>query len=649
MLLSETRDTLKDKEFGAGLNSDAQQCKLIYGLTAKELNDHLKKTDSTFLDLYNEYKSDGCYSAAAALFEKFADLFPIDERISEEAKNILNLTVFSFQNDEDLNANINKINKFLSDKNEKKTIAFFTHRWITGGIEKVLSTLLSFMDSYNTILISLKPVSEEIRSVIEIPENTIHIMLSESKIDKISHRLASLLSMLHADIFIGNVHYDKYILKIYKILSYMKIKTIAYMHCSFFIYHRISYLNPLIPKIKESLSYADAVVWLTNFSLKSYQISNRNGINIPNPLNLTISDVSKTPSKNIIAVGRFKDPFKRLDLTLKIFKKVLNDHQDAQLTIVGPYDLNEKCLYSEQTFEDIMNELQFPKDKVVFAGERKDLKPYYEKAAVLLFTSEIEGFGMVLAEAGAFGTPAVICDIPGLEDIITDGENGFISDKYDIDGMAEKINYILSNTDVFMAMSEKAKKLVKRFEAQSVESKWKELIDELINAKTKEDMELFYRKNAEKNITSPQDMIRIIKEYETSAAENNKEIKVLTPAIARYPVLNFIFNQIANNAALRLTFLKPAETIYDLLKEEKEIKAIAESKYFDKKWYLNKYPEVKKTKTDPIKHYVKFGWKEGKDPSPDFSTNDYLEERPDVKYSGICPLYHWLKFGQYGK
>ena len=72
---------------------------------------------------------------------------------------------------------------------------------------------------------------------------------------------------------------------------------------------------------------------------------------------------------------------------------------------------------------------------------------------------------------------------------------------------------------------------------------------------------------------------------------------------------------------------------------------IAKSKYFNKNWYLKTYPDVKKAKIDPIEHYMKHGWKEGRNPSLRFSTNEYLELNNDVKQAKINPLLHYLKSG----
>ena len=49
------------------------------------------------------------------------------------------------------------------------------------------------------------------------------------------------------------------------------------------------------------------------------------------------------------------------------------------------------------------------KDSVIFTfeGEKEHIEEYYKKAKVFLFSSDAEGFGMVLNEAGCFGVAVV--------------------------------------------------------------------------------------------------------------------------------------------------------------------------------------------------------------------------------------------------
>ena len=79
--------------------------------------------------------------------------------------------------------------------------------------------------------------------------------------------------------------------------------------------------------------------------------------------------------------------------------------------------------------------------------------------------------------------------------------------------------------------------------------------------------------------------------------------------------------------------------------KDKNYILIARSKYFDKKWYLKTYPDVKATGIDPVEHYLKTGWKEGKNPSPKFDGNRYLSKHQDVQRSKMPPLLHYMRYG----
>lgn len=75
---------------------------------------------------------------------------------------------------------------------------------------------------------------------------------------------------------------------------------------------------------------------------------------------------------------------------------------------------------------------------------------------------------------------------------------------------------------------------------------------------------------------------------------------------------------------------------------DKDYKTISKSKYFDKKWYLNMYPDVKRAGINPVRHYMQYGWREGRNPSPKFDTNGYLKRYQDCH---INPLLHYEQFG----
>jgi FkbM family methyltransferase len=69
-------------------------------------------------------------------------------------------------------------------------------------------------------------------------------------------------------------------------------------------------------------------------------------------------------------------------------------------------------------------------------------------------------------------------------------------------------------------------------------------------------------------------------------------------------------------------------------------KVIEKSGLFDAIWYLKQYPDLTPAaRRNPLNHYLRNGWRQGKDPSPSFSSSLYLQIN-QVPH-GICPLFHY--------
>lgn len=67
---------------------------------------------------------------------------------------------------------------------------------------------------------------------------------------------------------------------------------------------------------------------------------------------------------------------------------------------------------------------------------------------------------------------------------------------------------------------------------------------------------------------------------------------------------------------------------------------------FDPVFYLEHNPDVADAGMDPLRHYIRHGWKEGRNPSAAFSTAYYLGTNPDVRAAGLNPLWHYIVAGR---
>lgn len=160
-----------------------------------------------------------------------------------------------------------------------------------------------------------------------------------------------------------------------------------------------------------------------------------------------------TKAKIILTICRLAKG-KNVEMIIKAFEKT-NLKNSSYLVIVG--DGPEKG-----KLEDLCTKLNL--NQVIFVGRRNDVERFYSIADLFVLTSKYEGFGQVFLEAMASGVPCIglKADYPEIivasEEIILENENGFLADPYDFMDLAEKMDILISNDDLKLSMSEKARK-----------------------------------------------------------------------------------------------------------------------------------------------------------------------------------------------
>ncbi|MCS0503139.1 hypothetical protein [Ancylobacter mangrovi] len=77
---------------------------------------------------------------------------------------------------------------------------------------------------------------------------------------------------------------------------------------------------------------------------------------------------------------------------------------------------------------------------------------------------------------------------------------------------------------------------------------------------------------------------------------------------------------------------------------EAELAIVARA--FDPAFYLSTYPDVAASRMDPLLHFVRFGWKEGRNPNAVFDTAYYLQRYPDIAGSADNPFAHYVEHGR---
>jgi len=153
--------------------------------------------------------------------------------------------------------------------------------------------------------------------------------------------------------------------------------------------------------------------------------------------------------------------YKLIDCAVRAMKNVCKVMPNCELVIAGrtndvepEYEEELRCLVEDL---GLSNNVFFRKD--ISEAEKIEL---LRSCRALVLPSAIEGFGIVVIEANACGTPAIVSDrVPA--DAAVDGHNAVVVPCYAVGSLSNAILSLVSNEKLWTKMSTKAKLWVKKF------------------------------------------------------------------------------------------------------------------------------------------------------------------------------------------
>ena len=196
---------------------------------------------------------------------------------------------------------------------------------------------------------------------------------------------------------------------------------------------------------------------------------------VPNGVDLSLvpDETTNTP-RTVISVGTLKAR-KCMDRTLEAFARLADEFKDATLTIVGIGEM-------EGQLRSRIEELGL-EGRVMLTGglEHEEVLRRMAQSDLFVLPSWGEGYGIVYIEAMAAGCISVGAEKEGIEDTITDGENGFLVPAGDIDAVERVMRRVFEDRDAHAALRargrEDARALTWARNAASVESIYLKLLD----------------------------------------------------------------------------------------------------------------------------------------------------------------------------
>jgi len=137
---------------------------------------------------------------------------------------------------------------------------------------------------------------------------------------------------------------------------------------------------------------------------------------------------------------------------IEAMKSVLLTYPDTQLLIAGEGRMEAKL---KRLTEDLGI-----KESVFFVPNTLDTKEILCAIDIFVLPSLKEGLGLALMEAMSMGLAVVGSDVGGIKTLIKDGDNGFLVNPGDSDGIAQAIINLISDPSRAFGLGVKARKYI---------------------------------------------------------------------------------------------------------------------------------------------------------------------------------------------
>lgn len=176
----------------------------------------------------------------------------------------------------------------------------------------------------------------------------------------------------------------------------------------------------------------------------------------------------------VLWIGRL-EPYKRADLMIDAMVDVRAAVPEARLVIVGAGSARG-ALEARVKERGLEHCAQF----TGYVSEHEKIE-WIQKAAVVVQTSEKEGWGMTVIEGNVCNTPAVASNVPGLRDSVQDGVSGLLFAYGDRAGLVRAVTRVLTDADLRATLVREGRAWGERFGWDEVADDTERLIEEAIS------------------------------------------------------------------------------------------------------------------------------------------------------------------------
>lgn len=230
----------------------------------------------------------------------------------------------------------------------------------------------------------------------------------------------------------------------------------------------------------QKMSFTGISKWLTNKGEKSILLKKYEGYYIPNIIDSDLyfpkdkkasrKKLNLPLDKKLIlfgAIGAKTDPRKGYEYLVKTIEKI--DSGDIAVVTFGGKTKETQTVDKTLVYN------------FGFINYDQQLIDLYSAADVMVVPSLQEAFGKTVGEAMSCGTPVVAFDVGGPKDIIDHKVNGYLAELCDVEDLKNGIQWILNHKNLESLSEEARKKIVKKFNADSVIEQYINVYKKMLN------------------------------------------------------------------------------------------------------------------------------------------------------------------------
>ena len=365
--------------------------------------------------------------------------------------------------------------EFEQKKLEKiSTIGVFYWKMYNGGVEKIIANCIGIWSEmgYRVVLYTDQEPSE---LDYKYPESVKRVVLPKTIFlnERLKEFEKSILEE-RVDLFINNAWMPVTLLWEMMLVKSYNIPYIIYTHGDFRAMYNV--LDDYSINHHKIFKKADMILTISKLTEYFYHSCGCNTKLVYNPLPqelINVEDKQEDRSSKLLWIGRF-DKGKRPSDAIRILKKVNEAVPNARLEMVGTGDFK-----IVESTKQLVKELGL-ENKVRFHGYQDEVKKFYKEAAVMLMTSEMEGYPTVLLESKAYAVPCVMYELP-CSSLIENGKGILCAPVGSEDKLADYIIELLQDDSRRYELGSAARESFDYLKDYDFVNMWRDIFDEIVN------------------------------------------------------------------------------------------------------------------------------------------------------------------------